>query len=401
MRRVLFVDDEPNVLAGLQRMLRPLRDEWSMAFVGSGKDALATLEKERFDVVVSDMKMPDMHGAELLTQIRDRYPNVVRIALSGHSEREMILRSVGPTHFYLAKPCDADTLKHAVARALALRDLVAEDSLQQLVAHISALPSMPALYTEIVEELQSEDGSVKRVGDIISKDVGMTAKVLQLVNSAFFGLRRHVSAPAQAVSLLGLETVKALVLSVHVFSQLDSAKVEGFSLDRLWQHSTATGTLAKKIAADGELETKDIDHTLMAGLLHDVGKLVLAANVPEPYNQVLATIKADGITQSEAEYRVLGATHADLGAYLLGLWGLPHPIVETLAFHHRPDECLARSFAPLTAVHIADALEQEAYGESDGVGTLNMDYVAGVGVADRIDSWRDLCTEVVGVGDAK
>ena len=232
-KRIIFVDDEPNLLKGLSRMLRPLREEWEMLFVGSGSDALAALEKDAFDVVVSDMRMPGMDGAQLLAEVAQRYPQIVRIVLSGHMDKEMIYRSVGRAHQYLAKPCDAARLKSTVARACTIRDSLADKFLKELVAGMKSLPSLPSLYIELVEYLQSPEASIQTVGKIIARDVGMTAKILQLVNSAFFGLSRKVGSPSQAVSLLGLDTIRALVLSVQAFSQFDETNLPGFHTESL------------------------------------------------------------------------------------------------------------------------------------------------------------------------
>jgi len=391
MKRILFVDDEPKVLQGLQRMLHPMRHEWEMAFAQSGPEALGALAEQPFDVVVSDMRMPGMDGGELLTEVMQRYPETVRIVLSGYSEKETVLRSVGPTHQYLAKPCDPESLKRVIVRAYALRDVLANDALRQIVSQMQSLPSLPQLYAEIVEEVRSPDASIKKIGGIIRKDVGMTAKVLQLVNSAFFGLRRHVSDPAQAAGLLGLDTLEALVLSVQVFSQFDGARASGLCLDTLWNHSVATGTLAKNISAAENCEASLCDHALMAGLLHDVGKLVLAARLPEQFRQTVTLARDQGATEREAEREVFGTTHAEVGAYLLGLWGLPNPIVEALAFHHRPNECMETVFAPLTAVHAANALEHKVCtaAEDRNGSLLDADYLARIGVVERLPAWRE------------
>jgi len=238
---------------------------------------------------------------------------------------------------------------------------------------------------------------MKRVGEIIRKDVGMTAKVLQLVNSAFFGLQRHVTDPSEAASFLGLDTLQTLVLSVHVFSEFGHARATGFCIETLWNHSMATGTLAKRISAAEGCEAKVCDHALLAGILHDAGKLVLAANLPEEYRRASTMARDAAVAQWEAEEQILGTTHAEAGAYLLGLWGLPDPIVEALAFHHCPNECLATTFTPLTAVHVANALEHEAdnAAEDRDASRLDTDYLARIGSAERLAAWRELYQRLV------
>jgi len=395
MKRILFVDDEPNLLAGLRRMLRPMREEWEMGFASGGEEALGFLANEPFDVVVSDMRMPGMDGAQLLSEVKQRYPQVVRIVLSGHSEKETVFRSVGPAHQYLAKPCDPRQLKDVISRACALRDLLSEDSLRNLVSQMSTIPSLPETYTEIVKELQSPEASIKEVGQIISKDVGMTAKVLQLVNSAFFGLRRHVSDPAQAASFLGVDTLKALVLSIQVFSHFDAVEIEGLCLDTLWTHSVMTGALAKRIAAVEDVPEELRDHAFLAGLLHDAGKLIIAANLAEPYSKILAAVEHERLAFAEAERRILTNTHAEVGAYLLGLWGLADPIVEAVAFHHEPSRCMGEGFTPLTAVHVADALYHESSRPGDAkVSVLDTEYLEQLGLADRLPAWRGRTADI-------
>jgi HD-like signal output (HDOD) protein len=221
-------------------------------------------------------------------------------------------------------------------------------------------------------------------------DMSMTAKMLQLVNSAFFGLRRHVSSPGEAVKLLGLDTIKALVLSMQIFSHFDHQQEGAFALDILWQHSLATSTCAKRIAQEEQQDRQVVDHAFMAGLLHDVGTLILAANLPDLYRAARVQAQAHGTTVWEAERALLGTTHAEIGAYLLGLWGLPDPIVEALAFHHCPSACPDQHFSPLTAVHIANALvHTEDSPEAGGTAVaLDSAYVAQLGLSERLSTWR-------------
>lgn len=396
MKQLLFVDDEPKLLDGLKRSLRPMRHEWNMTFVTSGAEALRVLEQAPFDVVVSDMRMPEMDGAQLLNEVQQRYPQTVRIVLSGHSDQEMIYQSIAATHQYLAKPCESELLRVAVMRACALRELLGNGSLRRLVTGMQQIPSQPALYAEIRREAESKNASIGTIGAIVSKDMGMTAKILQLVNSAYFGLRGTVSTAEQAVNLLGLDTVQALVLTVHVFSQFAPTHGSRFNMDRLWEASTETGSLARAIAKVEQAPALVIDQAYTAGLLHDVGMLVFAANVLKRYDATLTMAYEQGIPLWEVERQEFGATHADVGAYLLGLWGLSDPIIEAVAFHHRPAECVGATFSPLTAVHVANVLQQELSQQATGgvPSQIDLTYLDSIHLTDRLPHWREVAGRV-------
>ena len=391
-KRLLFVDDEPNVLQGLKRMLRGQRDVWEMAFAGGGKDALTLMEEQAFDVVISDMRMPGMDGAQLLHEVMRRHPDTIRIILSGHSDLESIIRSVGPTHQYLTKPCDAQRLKATVERALTLRGLLHDAKLQGLVAGLERLPSLPTLYQEIVRALQSDEASLHTIGDIIARDPAMAAKLLQLVGSAIFGLNRPVSTVGQAVALLGLDTIRALVLSVNVFSQFDATAITAFPVATLWTHSLSVGTLAKAIATAEKASKTTCEDSLLAGLLHDVGKLILVSNLPQRYSDAEDLAHREAISVPQAQYEVFGASHMEVGAYLLGLWGLADDIVEAVAFHHHPSACTACEFTPLTAVHSANVLEVTVPPNSPArvSRAIDLAYLERLGLTGRLDDWQAL-----------
>jgi DNA-binding NtrC family response regulator len=172
-KRILFVDDEAMILQGLQRMLRPMREEWDMEFIGSGAKALERMGPAPFDVVVSDMRMPGMNGAEFLTEVMKRHPKTIRLILSGHADKELILQCVGATHQYLAKPCDADALKATVTRASNLEGNLQSEPLRKLVGQLSHLPSIPSLYMEIVEIANHPGASLEDVAQVIARDLAM------------------------------------------------------------------------------------------------------------------------------------------------------------------------------------------------------------------------------------
>lgn len=396
MTRILFVDDDPSVLQGLGRMVRSLRTDWQLAFATGGRQALEILAGDPFDVIVTDMRMPGMDGAELLAEVMRRHPHMVRIVLSGQAEQATILRSIGSTHQYLWKPCDPETLQQTLVRACALRGMLADDALTRLVSRLDALPSPPALYLAVLEECRSSRGSVLKIAEVVAQDVAMTAKILQLVNSAFFGRRRRITSSLQAVQLLGLNTVKALMLSAHVFSEFrGTAKATEF-VDRLHEHSLAASTCARLIAASERCREEVVDDASVGALLHDTGELILAANLPEQYERALRMAQKEGISMRDAEVEVFGATHAAVGAYLMGLWALPDAVVEAVAFHDSPASCPGGRFSPLTIAHVADVLAQELMhpDASGAVGRLDDDYLGGLGLAQRLPIWREACHEV-------
>jgi HD-like signal output (HDOD) protein len=391
MKTLLFVDDESKVLQGLQRQLRSMRNEWEMHFAEGGGKALEFMAATAVDVIVSDMMMPQMDGAELLTEVSRRHPNTVRIVLSGHAERESVLRLVGPAHQYLSKPCDGEELRNAVARAFALRDLLSNEQLKQLATRIKCLPTLPALYQQLTNELRKDDASMDRIGEIISHDIGMTTKILQLVNSAFFGLPQPISSATEAVMYLGLSTVRSLVLSLQVFSQFKNPPLAGFSLDALASHSWVAAVLARRVARVQQADSKVVDQCFLAGLLHDVGRIILAVGLPDQYARVWNGARQHQIPLWQAEQSEFGATHADVGAYLLGLWGLPNPIIEAVALQHSPSLCLVQEFSPLIAVHVANAFAHEKNGDAPESISIDMNYLTQLGLADRLAEWREVC----------
>ena len=397
--RILFVDDEANVLSGLRRMLRNQRKQWEMGFANSGAEALEMMANEPFDVVVSDMRMPGIDGAELLTRISRLYPNTVRLVLSGQSEHEKIFRAIGPAHQFLSKPCEPESLIRTIQLACGLQSHLVDESLCSAISRIDCLPGLPKIYRDLLHELESDDASLDRVAEMISSDLGMTSKILQLVNSSFFGIPQHVSSPKHAVSLLGLNIIRPLALSAGTFLQYEDLGVPGFSLDEMVDHSLAVATSARAIA---ESETSDhyaIDDAFIAGMMHDIGKLILAVNLSEQYAEALCIADEKAIPLWQAETEVFGTSHGRVGAHLLGLWGLPNPIVEAVAFHHEPNLTSNTEFSPLTAVYAANVLlgHRTANGEPSTDFQWNEDYLKSTGLSDRASKWADqVLSEPVG-----
>ena len=176
---------------------------------------------------------------------------------------------------------------------------------------------------------------------------------------------------------------------------MTSTVCKSFSLDVLAQHSWTTGVMARSVAQLERQDIKILDQCFLAGLLHDIGQLILAFGLHEEYAEVIAQAKRQNLQVWQVEQEILGATHADVGAYLLALWGLPNPIIEAVALHHQPARCAAPEFSPAVAVHAADVFAHEFSGTNTEVPSPQLDvaYLASLGFAGRIESWRDVCRE--------
>lgn len=394
--RLIFVDDEPFILEGLRRSLRSMRSQWTMEFASSAAEALEMMSHASFDVVVTDMRMPGMDGAQLLREVRNRYPQTVRIVLSGQSSREALLRSISPSHQFLSKPCDVEELKARVAKAFVLYDLLENATIKGLISQLSSVPTLPVIYKEIAKEIESREPSAGRIGALISKDPAMTAKILQLANSALLGVRSRISNASQAVSLIGLDMIRALVISAHIFTQFEARQMEEMSISRLWKHSLATASVGQAIARAEHASREIVDDSFTAGLLHDIGKMILASIMPEKYKAVLQRVAKESLPVSQAEYQAFSCTHAEVGAYLIGIWGLPHAIVEAVALHGCPSKSPTGTFSVLTAVHAADVMV--SVGEFSHIPMeqpLDRQHLEALGLADHEAKWRQICEQTL------
>jgi HD-like signal output (HDOD) protein/CheY-like chemotaxis protein len=398
MQRVLFVDDEPMILHGLRRTLRGMPEGWKMDFTDSGAAALELLRQGPFDVVVSDMRMPGMNGVQLLTEIKRLYPDIIRMVLSGHAETNVVMQAFGVTQQYLTKPCDQQMLRETLDRALTLKRRLNSDGVKQAVGSLESLPSLPAVYQELVACLKSPDASLTEVAHIISGDVGMTIGILKVVNSAYFSLPKPLATIERAVAFLGLKTIMALALEHGLFGGGQAMPaIPGFSLDQLRRHSLATATVARVLARQETVTAPFSDEAFIAGVLHAMGQLVLASSMPERYDKVAELARSEGLAWHEAEQELLQTTHAEAGAYLLGLWGFPNPLVEAVLFHTAPSQAPTPGWALPGVIHVASALAAHpgVADPDDPVLGLEPGYLQGLGLKDRWPDWREACRNVL------
>jgi HD-like signal output (HDOD) protein len=349
-KRILFVDDEPSILAGLQNLLYKDRKRWDMVFALGGQLALDEIHKAPFDIVVSDMRMPGIDGAMLLNIIKDECPATVRIMLSGHADREAIVRALPALHQLLSKPCDAVTLRGAIERSLDGADVDRDQRIRKIVGGVDKLPTPPDLFFELSRAMQRPSTSVSDVAKIVTRDPGLSAKLLQLVNSAYFGSGQSTTSIHQAVALLGTDRLRYIALTASVFSSPTPDAESGFSLEALQRDSMSAALLARTFA-----EPAQRDEAFASTLLHDVGRVVLALGYRADFRMFSERVKA-GEHVLAVELELFGVTHADVGARLLAIWGLPSAIVDVVQFHHDPGSAPPASRALGSIVHVADAL---------------------------------------------
>ena len=386
--RILFVDDEPQVIEALRRQAPLLDGEWEAEFLDSASKGLQAFAREPFNVVVADLRMPVMGGAEFLQEIMARYPATVRLLLAAEADRETATQSASRVHQFLTKPADLGYIKSLANFTHDLGQRVGNDHVRELIARIGQLPAVPDLYREITALLESERGSVDQLGAIVGKDIAMTAMILKLANSAFFSLRHAVTSASEAVSYLGVDLLKALVLAHGLFGQVGAFRIPSFTLQHLWQHCLSVGAACRRIAEAEDLGAQRANECFTAGLLHDIGILILASRFPEDYAKVLDTNQRFGGELEASEFHVFGASHGEVGAYLLALWGIPEPVVLAAAHHHGIAHQPVRAFTPALAVHVADTLH--AYNPEHPVfarARLDEAYLANLDLIDRLPVW--------------
>jgi HD-like signal output (HDOD) protein/ActR/RegA family two-component response regulator len=393
-RRILFVDDDDLILRSIERVLRRPAAEngWDLGFVTSGEAALEEMARSPVEVLLVDANMAKMSGAVLLRRVQERDPSVVRLLLSGHTGLDVLRSALPFAHQFLPKPCDGQLLRSTLEAACNVRSLLAKPEMRHLVGSSNELPSAPRTFIELSNALSNPSSSSRAVSEIIERDIAISARVLQLVSSAFYGLPRAVTTIGGAVAYLGVEVIKAIVLSVEVSRMFPlTQNISDFSVDALQQHGMKVSQLAKRIL--GHEPGGDV--LLVAGLLQDTGQLVLASRSASRFGVALSTSANRKQPLYEVEAELFGASHAEIGAYLLGLWGLPQRVVTAVAHHLEPQRGASRVFDAAAALYVANLLianpDVPALEEvPPGTVALDLEYLRLVGVAHQLDEWRRL-----------
>lgn len=399
--KILFVDDEINILNGLKRSLHSMSQEWDMSFTDSARNAMNILSEDEYDIVVTDMRMPELSGLDLLKYVYLNYPKMVRIILSGHTDRSIIMKTIGLAHQFFTKPSNSDDLIDALKKIIYIRSYLNNTEILKILSLLKSIPVMPVIYNELIALMNDEEVSLKKVGDLISKDIGLSTKILQLVNSSFFAVMRHVSDIHQAINLLGMEIIKDMLLSFQVFTQVDKNLVKDFHLSELWTHSLATAYIAKSIAKDLNLSIEIAEMSFIAGILHDVGKLILVTEFSNEYHQVIDLNKNQKMGVIEAENKILGISHNVIVAYLASIWGFSQSVIEATFLHHNPGMISTTNITITTCIHLADYIHHHLLATNDlnnfvNIGTHHYDeeYINALGLQEKVVYYLDYFKEL-------
>jgi len=393
-RRILFVDDDELILRSIERVLRRPATEsgWELCFAIDGPAALEEMSRSPVEVILVDSNMGKMSGSALLRQVQERDPSVVRIMLSGQTGIDVLRSALPYAHQFLPKPCDSQLLRSTLESACGVRSLLARPEMRLLVGSSNDLPAAPRTFVELSTALSNPNSNSRAISEIIERDMATSERVLQLVSSAFYGLPRSVTTVGGAVGYLGVEVVRAVVLAVEVsqmFPLTDS--IPNFSVTTLQQRGVRVSQFAKRILGD----EPGGDVLLVAGLLQDIGQLVLASRAASAFAMALSRSESQKQPLFEIERDSFGASHAEVGAYLLGLWGLPQRVVTAVANHLQPQLAASRVFDAAAALYVANHLLADpgvpaVEDVPPHTVALDLAYLQRIGVAHHLDEWRRL-----------
>ena len=344
-KRILFVDDEPALLAALSNLMRRDRHRWDLVFALGGAEALRAIENGAFDIVLTDMRMPEVDGLAVLAAVKARSPRTIRIILSGYAESAIVLQALPLVHQFLSKPCDAKTLRSTIERCGGDTRLPQDQTLTGLIGSLPCLPSVPELLEDLRRATRDPNVTIDTLIAICEQDPALAAKVLQIANTAHFrGEDRPTSSIKVAVAILGIEVMTSLATSEMVglpTSAVCQALIGPIQRDAVAAARHARGSVTDPARADDAYS---------AGLLHEIGRLVLAHELADAYLPAVERARMTGAPLWECERDILRVSHPAVGAHLLGMWALPPELVEACERHHDP-----RSLPPTAPAAIVPA----------------------------------------------
>ena len=389
--RILFVDNEQNLLDGLQGLMRKHRQKWNMSFALGAKKALELLDSKPYDLVITDLQMPVMNGMDLLVRVKEKHPNAIRFILSGSVDFDKGLKAITIAHQYLTKPCNLETFEKAIEQVSRFRGFDYYNSLCELVGGLDRLPNAPKTYIKLNQALNKDSACLDDVVKILEQDMALCARILQVANSSFFRRSRAITRIDEAANYLGIELIKCITLTAEIFEAQESyPSINGLSMEDIQSHAQLTAAIASRIVSKKNLA----NDAYLAGIIHNIGLLALSVGSPKRLGEALSISRKQARVLHSVEEELYQVNHGHVGAYLLSLWGLPYHITEVVANHHTPTRLPADGFGLVQSLYVAQILASEVMDpDFDSTAELDLEYLETLGVADRLDSWRALARE--------
>ncbi len=370
--RVLFVDDDISVLSALRRGLRPYCRDWQLKFCQSPVEALTVLSEFEPWVVVSDKRMPEMDGADLLRKVCEVSPEVIRVLLSGYVSEEVIFEVADVAHLLIPKPFEMEALAMLLRRAICLRSIPLTLSLRRQLGAIESIPVLPAVYQQLVAHLNNENVDVDEIGRIISQDPAIMVKIFQLANSPFLGFSGPVSDIHSAVMRLGFEIIKHLVLCHGVFRQCMA--INKAERNRLLQRSMQVALLSRQLSMACGCAGPEVEKSFTLGLLHNVGALLTCTGMIQP--------DSDNSDQQPQEEDVAGG-------YLLALWEFGDDFVNALIYQSIPSaaQIVTPLMCRLYVAKLASSAMEQGISLLDESAGLDRSLLQSHGLLDDVLAW--------------
>ncbi len=391
LRTVILLDNELDTAQELNKILSRSGHAWDLCHLTEVEAARQMFSDRTVDLIIARSSVPHAASDSFWEGIVVNSPHTVRIGIASRFQEKNAAESFKFTHQYLAEAVGVDRIIEIVDYITYLQNLLANIRLESELGGLLSLQALPDAYIAIIKELQSSEPSLKRISSLIQQDMAMTARVLQLVNSAFFSLPNRVTKIEQAVSLLGISTIKNMLMSMQLFSVFEGGPVPKRHAEKVWEHSVKVAGLAREIAAREQLSKEGLETIMLSGMLHDLGQLILF-KLPE-YREALVKQRREGYeNELAAEMELYSCSHAETGAYLLGIWGLDREVVDVVMHHHLPGRSTRHEgFNELTAVHVADyVINMRTRSDSSQIPQIDMEYLEEMGLADKLEQWLSI-----------
>ncbi|MGE4442229.1 MAG: HDOD domain-containing protein [Desulfomicrobium sp.] len=395
--KILFIDDQENILQSLKLSLRNMRSEWDMSFAQSGQEGLSMFKQIWPDVVVTDMRMPNMDGGVVLKDIQKLKPDVGKIILSGYSDKETVFKNIQHANEYLSKPCKTSSLVEAINNTLKSNMMIENETIKYMVAEIETIPSSPEAHKKLINLLSKDDTTPEEIGTAISQDIALSTILMRVANCAFFNFPTQAQNITHAVKMMGQQTLLNITKASHLFENIGSLENPRFSINMLWEHSLRVAQFAKTIAIDAGLSESLHNDCFMAAMFHDIGKFILASRMEREFSEIITIVEEEQCPVNIAEQRVLGTTHADIGAYLLARWGFSYSQISIIRAHHDENVVTAATPTPQMILFIANCMDHELVRLRNRFNRNSFDFImnSNIMIKSQIDSWRNLCSNEI------